>query len=84
MNYLTPTTTDSPEKLLALWHNINETIADLARMKSSLSPTKYKELVDRAYTQKRIVGALLRALKPVSKRDLRFQQRLGVNRYEEA
>jgi hypothetical protein len=70
-----PTATDSPEKLIALWHHINHTIAELAKSKGSLPHTKFKELMDRAYSQKRIIGALLRALKPVSKRDLAFQQK---------
>lgn len=66
---------DSPEKLLALWQHINETIATLAKSKSSMPISRYNELMDRAYSQKRIVSALMRSLRPVADRDRRVSAR---------
>jgi len=65
------------------WHRVNRIIRELGEKKSQMSHGEFCVRIADAYARKRIVCARLRSMRPVSKRDLGYQQRLGVNRYEE-
>lgn len=58
-------------KLMAAWSNVNETITKTASAKAQMTPSEHRALVERLYERKRMLWARLRALRPVTKNDLR-------------
>lgn len=66
------------EQTLAQWANVNETIDKVGAVKSTMSPTKYRELMDRLYQRKRELRAVLRSMTPVHKDNLRVAARYAI------
>jgi len=64
-------------RALAELSNITETIAKVAQLKPRMSPTEYRQLLDKLYERKRAVQSRLGALRPVSKNDLRVATKWG-------
>ena len=61
------------KQVIAEWSNINAMIAKLDELKPQMSTAEYNALVDKLYQRKRAVLSRLKALRPPTTNDLRWQ-----------